>query len=329
MPLKIDPLGDIFVVSVHDEEEPIHFSIPSVTPSRYEIPGVNAPNEVFQACRFSFPDRNPIQYAHRRTKNNRPYVLIRIVEPKTFMLGTESQKLDEYGQKLSPDIQRVPVPVRMELIANEIERQCGKMGLKAIEGEVTEEILNEIEKRSVEFMRATVADTNRLAKRSSLNVTPQARRRAARLYKMGLLNPMPEWAEINPEAREGVGLQMFNCENCSKLLRKGVVKCDACGAIYDWKRAVELGMVKPTDVPPSKRGDAGLEMDALELGAAARKAGIVPGVPGAKAAHDTRDSQAPSPAPQEDPNEEGDDASDDSNPVAAATIEDEAISSLS
>lgn len=260
MPININVVEDVHIVSVHDEEEPVHFHIPSITPSRYEIPGVNAPRETFDACKFSFPDQKPIRYAHRRTKNNVPYVLITIVEPKTFIMGTEQQKLDEFGHKLSPDVMRVPVPVRMEAVANEIERQCGKMGIIAVRGEVTDEILKAATQKSIEFMRATVADTNRLAKKSPLNVTAQARRRAWRLHKLGLLTPLPEWAEINPEAKEGLG-EMFNCPNCATLLKKSTIKCSnlGCGAIFNWKAAVELGMIKPTDVPASKRKEAGLE----------------------------------------------------------------------
>src|SRR5712664_2037833 len=139
-------VGDIAVLSVHDEEEPIHFSIPSVTPSRYDIPGINAAREVFEVCKFSFPGQKPIRYALRRTKDNHPYVLIKIVEPKTFIHGTEQQKVDEYGQRLQPDVMRVPVPVRQELIANEVERAHGQMGLIAIRGDVTIEMVLQAEK---------------------------------------------------------------------------------------------------------------------------------------------------------------------------------------
>lgn len=257
MPLPLSNLADIAVISVHDEEEPLHFSIPSVVPSRYDIPGINADKEVFKSCMFSFPDQKPIQYAFRRTLQSKPYVLIRIVEPKTFIYGTEQMKMDEYGQKLSPDVQRVPVPVRMEQVANEIERQCGHMGLKAIQGDVTGMVIDEITQKNIDFMRKTVADTNRLYKRSPMNVTSQARRRAARLHKMGFLNPLPEWAEINPEAAFGQGLDMMNCVNCQRLIRRSVVKCE-CGAIYNWLEAVNMGMIKPADVPPSRRKEAGL-----------------------------------------------------------------------
>lgn len=258
MPLNTSALSDISVVSVHDEEEPIHFSIPSIVPSRYEIPGINADKKIFEDARFTFPDQKPFQYAIRRTLNHHPYVLIRIVEPKTFIYGTEQMKLDEYNQKLSPDVQRVPVPVRQELIANEVERQCGFMGIKAIRGDVTLQILEEVERTNIDFLRKTVQEVNRVYKRFPGQVTPQSRRRATRLYKMGLLNPLPEWAEINPEALSGQALDMMNCVNCSKLIKKSIIKCD-CGAIYNWKAAVEFGMVKPSEVPPSKRVEAGLE----------------------------------------------------------------------
>jgi hypothetical protein len=258
MPIDVSVLSDVSVVSVHDEEEPIHFYIPSVTPSRYEIPGVNAPQEVFKACKFSFPGVKPIQYAFRRTKNNVPYVLIKIVEAKTFILGTEAQKLDEYGSKLSPDVMRVPVPVRMESMANEIERAHGKMGILAVRGEITDEIIAEAVKRNVAFLQATVVDTNRNYKRSPLQVTPQARRRAWRLHELGLLTPMPEWAEINPDAKASEASPTMNCRNCGVLVRRTIARCN-CGVIYNWKVAVEDGLVKPSDVPLSKRVEAGLD----------------------------------------------------------------------
>lgn len=316
MPLQVSALSEVSIISVHDEEEPIHFFIPSVTPSRYDIPGINAPKEQFESCKFSLPNtERPITYAVRRTKDNRPYVKITIIEPHTFIYGTEQQKMDEYGQKLSPDVMRVPVPVRVELVANEIERQCGRMGLMAVNGEITTEILDTLEKRSIEFMRATVADTNRLAKKSPMNVTAQARRRAARLYKMGLLNPMPEWAEINPEARDGIGMEMMNCVNCGKLLKKSVVKCETCNAIYDWKRAVELGMVKPSDVPPSKLKEAGLageeELPRTNPSSQSAKPAGKPG----DSKHRVVSTQAPPPAPQLDGKQQEDE--DGENPVSS------------
>lgn len=268
--------GDIVVISVHDEEEPIAFDIPAVNPSRYTIPGINAPKEVFKNCQFTFPDQKPIRYAVRRTKNNHPYVLIILVDAHTFMYGTEQMKTDEYGHRLFPDVQRIPVPIsKLESIANEIERRCGFMGLKAHKGEITEQDIIELERKSIEFMRKTVADTNRLAKRSPLNVTPQARRRAWRLHKLGLLSPLPEWAEVNPDARDEASITK-NCFNCGKTVRLSQAKCE-CGAILNWKLAVENGFVRPSDVPPAKRKEAGLE---FELST------------------DTKESTAPPPAPQ-------------------------------
>lgn len=256
--LDLDANSDVHVISVHDEEEPIHFSVPSVVPSRYDIPGVNAPVEAFKACKFALPGLNqPFQYAIRRTKNNVPYVLIKIVAAKTFIYGTEAQKMDEHGQKLSPDVMRVPIPVELERIANEIERAHGKMGIMAIKGEVTEAHLQECKRRSIAFMRESVAETNRWEKKNPANITSQARRRAWTLHKMGLLNPLPGWAEINPDAKSGDNNGMFNCVNCGKMVRAKTIKCD-CGAVYDWKAAVDNGLVKPVDVPPSKRKEAGL-----------------------------------------------------------------------
>lgn len=257
--LDLDATTDVHVISVHDEEEPIHFSVPSVVPSRYDIPGINAPSDAFKACRFALPGLNqPFQYAIRRTKNNVPYVLIKIVAAKTFIYGTEAQKIDEYGQKLSPDVMRVPIPVELERIANEIERAHGKMGIMAVKGEVTEVHLQECKRRSIAFMRESVAETNRWEKKNPANITPQARRRAWTLHKMGLLNPLPEWAEINPDAKSGENNGLFNCDNCGLMLRAKTTKC-ACGRVYDWRRAVEDGLVKPTDVPPNRRREAGLE----------------------------------------------------------------------
>ena len=259
MALNIDQVKEVYVLSVHNEEEPLHISFPGVTPGRYDIPSINATKTELDACAFSFPGvAKPVRYANRRTLNHRPYVLIRICESRTFIMGTEKQEVDEYGKKLVPDIQRVPIPLREELVANEIERQCGHMGIKAIVGPPTAEDLDEVEHRYIEFMKRTVADTTRLAKKSSLNVTPQSVRRAWHLHKMGLLNPLPSWAEINPDATSGA-VDMFNCTNCGAQLRKGVAQCNKCPAIYNWKLAVDLGIKTPLEVPPSKRAEAGLD----------------------------------------------------------------------
>lgn len=256
--LETGVVGDIRVLSVHDEIEPIHFSIPSVVPSRYDIPGINAEKAIFEACKFSFPGEKPIRYALRRTKDNHPYVLITIVEPKTFIHGTEQQKVDEYGQRLQPDVMRVPVPIRQELIANEIERAHGKMGLMAVRGDITIEQVLAAEKINVEFLRQRVQQTNIWAAKNPMNVTPQSRRSAWTLHQKGLLTPLPTWAMIDPNA-ESIGGTMMNCVNsaCGRLIPRSAVRC-ACGAVYNWKAAVDLGMVKPSDVPPSKRAAAGL-----------------------------------------------------------------------
>jgi hypothetical protein len=297
MALPVKSVGDILVVSVHDEEEPIHFHIPSVTPSRYDIPGINAPSETFKTCMVSFPNSKPMRYAFKRTIDNHPYVLVKIVEPHTFIYGSEPQKLDEYNKPLAPDVQRIPVPVRMEQVANEIERQCGQMGLEAAQGAVTKELVLRLEAKSIDFMRRSVSDTNRLAKRSPMNITPQARRRAWRLHKMGLLTPLPLWADVNPEADSTNVLSMFNCINCGTQLRAGTVKCSTpgCGVIYNWKQAVDLGLIKPSEVPLSKRVEAGLEP------AQAVQAGI-------QAAADTRESVPP--LPGKDPLRQGEDEDD-------------------
>lgn len=252
MALEVSRVGEVVVVSVHDEEEPIHFSVPSVVPSRYDIPGISAPREVFSQCRMSIqPGQKPMQYALHRTLNHHPYVLIRIVEPNTFIYGTEEQKIDEYGQRLAPDVMRVPVPVRVEAIANEIERIYGQMGLKAVRGEVTAEIINECEKRNNEFLRKRVQQTTVWAQKDPNNVTPQARRSAWILHRKGLLSPLPTWATIDPDS-EGQTKSTFNCKNCGALLMKDAAKCAACGAIYNRKLAYELGFLKDGDLRPGE-----------------------------------------------------------------------------
>lgn len=290
--------SEVSVVSVHDEGSAIQIELPNVNPSRYLIPGISASPEIFKNCRFTFPDQKPFQYAYRRTIEHHPYVLLKIVEAKSPIFGTEEQKIDEYGKKLLPDVMRVPVPVHADLIANELERQCGIMGVMAVKGEVTLEIVRALEKKNIEFLQKTVAATNRLSKVSPLNVTNEAKLRAWKLHEKGLLNPLPEWASINPSGLSTEASGTFNCVNCSKVLRKGVIRCE-CGAVYDWKEAVSRGMIKPGDVPPSRMVEAGLAIEGPSGSPEISRVALPPDAPSPEDGADETEAAVPEIDPEE------------------------------
>jgi hypothetical protein len=252
------------LISVHDEPNSFRLELPSITPGIYRIPGINAPDSEFETCIFSFPKSKPVQYATRHELNGHKYIEIEVFEGRTPQYGTElNQPLDEYGFPMNPPLQRALLLVTPEDIANELERQCvffdQNMGVRAITGEVTPEVIAEAEFQNLKYMQRNVAETNRWAKFGTRNVTEQARAHAWRLHKMGKLNPLPDWATVNPEG--GMALDTFNCINCGVVLVKGIIKCPqpGCGVIYDWKRAVDEGLIIPRDVPPSRKLEAGLE----------------------------------------------------------------------
>ena len=253
------------LISVHDQPDTLRLELPSITPGTYFIPGINASDQEFEKCIFTFPNRAPVQYATRHELNGKTYVEIEVFEGKTPQYGTElDQKQDENGRPMEPQLRRALLTVTAEDIANELERQARyfdqNIGVRAINHEVELSDLASAEKDNIQYLREMVHTTSRYLKFGAGNATSQARSAAAKLHKLGLLNPLPEWATINPDG--GASVDTFNCTKCGSVLRKGIIKCPGagCGYIYDWKAAVEGGMIAPRDVPPIHRRAAGLDV---------------------------------------------------------------------
>jgi len=252
------------LISVHDQPDTLRLELPSITPGTYFIPGINAPDSEFKKCVFTFPNRPAVQYAQKKELDGRKYVEIEVFEGKTPQYGTElDQKQDENGRPMEPQLRRALLTVTAEDIANELERQARyfdqNIGIRAINEDVKSQDILAAEKDNIQYLRDMVQTTTRYLKFGAGNATSQARAAAARLHKLGLLNPLPEWASINPDG--GSSVDTFNCTNCGSVLRKGIIKCPnvGCGYVYDWKAAVEGGMIAPRDVPPVHRRAAGLD----------------------------------------------------------------------
>jgi hypothetical protein len=247
------------VISVHDEPEPIRWNPPNVHPGNYLIPGTHADDKIFESsCVFSLRGRGAHQYARKEKHHGVDTVHLEILDAQTFIYTTGQQKVDEYGQKLEPDVQRFGMPIRAEEVANEIENVYGHVGMVAVEGEApTAEEIRQVVKRRDDWMQQVIVDTNKYYKvLGDRQVTEQARRVAWELHKMGRLTPLPSWAIMNPSA--GMLADTFNCNVCGNVLRNDSVMCSQCSAIYRWKEAVEMGLKSPDQVPPSKRKEAGL-----------------------------------------------------------------------
>lgn len=253
------------LISVHDQPDTLRLELPSITPGTYFIPGVNASDAEFEKCIFSFPNRAPVQYAQRKDINGHKFVEIEVFEAKTPRYGTElSQKQDEDGRPMEPQLQRALLTITAEEVANELERQARyfdqNIGVKAVEDSATIEDVLEAEKNNLQYLRDMVISTSKHMKFGAGNATNQARSAAWKLNKLGLLSPLPEWATSNPDG--GVSVDTFNCDNCGTVLKKETTKCPVvgCGRIYDWKAAVSKGFVAPRDVPPEHRRAAGLDV---------------------------------------------------------------------
>jgi hypothetical protein len=247
------------VISVHDEPEAIRFNPPNVLPGNYLIPGLHAEPKTFEACSFSFPGKPAHIYARKWVYHSQPVIELKVVDAKTFVYTTGEQKVDEYGQRLEPPVQRFGMPIRAEEVANEIERQYGHMGIVACQGETpTAEEIEKARQLRLKWLHSVIETTNaEVSKRGLRQATDQSRRAAWELHKLGRLSPLPDWAQINPSAE--MRADTFNCSACGGVVRKEAVQCPNCRAIYDWKRAVDLGLKAPSEVPPSKREEAGLE----------------------------------------------------------------------
>ena len=250
------------LISVHDQPDTLRLELSSITPGTYFVPGINAPDKEFEKCVFSLHGGPAIQYAVRKELNGKKYVEIQVFEGKTPQYGTEfNMKTDEQGRLMVPPLQRALLTVPAEDIANELERQScyfdQNLGVQAVDHEITVEDVVLAETENLKFLRRLVQETSKYSKWASGNITEQAKAAAWRLHKLGLLNPLPEWATVNPEG--GTSFDTFNCIGCGAVLPKTAGRCNACPSIYNWKMAVDLGWVPPRDVPPSKRIEAGLE----------------------------------------------------------------------
>lgn len=249
------------VISVHDEPRPVLVSLPNMVPGNFFIPGVSAHESYFERCIITMGPNKSLRYATRKTAFGKPYVELKIPDGKTFQVSTEQQTHDEYGAKLVPDVMRVAVPVFSAQIANEIERQLTNTeddgsawgyGVVAIRGdEPTEAELRLATERQIARLRNMVAETNRWAKVSTRNISPAARYAAQYLHKEGLIVELPDWAiSIEQLTRR--------CPACNVVYAGLPVKCGSCGAILDWHKAVDFGLVRPEDVPQQHREAAGV-----------------------------------------------------------------------
>lgn len=268
MPL-ITRVATVSMISVHEEDDGLFYDIPNVIPGKFWIPPITAAEKVIaERCNTAVrtagsTSAERIRYAHLQTlreeSKSSPYILLTIPEATTFRYGTEKQSLDEYGQKMFPDIERAPLYVKPEQVANDIERQFGQMGVIAIPGP---DVLPRDIKRARELYKAwmirRINETNKTyAQHGFAEVTKQTLNIVNRLYRDHLIPALPPWASINPDI--GMAAGQSSCEVCHGILQPSDVKCPKCGAIYNWKRAVEFGLVTEANVPKSKRREAGLE----------------------------------------------------------------------
>lgn len=268
------------LITTHNNREPFHFMIPNVKPGEYLIPGIGQdPEWVERHCRITIipqggrPEQaKEFQYAHIVEKYGTKYVKLDIFNAVSFRYFAEIQEFDEYGAKMNPPVARVGLPIPCAQVANEIERGYGHMGLMAVPGvDPTEEELKEAVGRNLKYKRNVIKETNKLFRMvGESQVTEQAIITAAELHERGLLNPLPDWATLNPEALPGT---TFNCLACGHTLRKNAVSCTECHAIYDWEKAVDLGIKSVDQVPPSRRAEAGLDKPKDAAKAAATVAG--------------------------------------------------------
>lgn len=254
------------VISVHEEDHPLRFQVPNVHPGDYVIPGIHTPEEMLALLTVEHRADNeregrPVCYASVHERNGNKFIVVEVVEALTYTQNPSRQTHDRFGVKKEPDILSVAEPVRAAEVANEIERNFstglyGNIGIVAIAGEeATDEELAKAVALRAQWERNVIRETNKgYEKLGERQVTDQARSVAARMYMRGVLNPLPKWALVNPDAKVE---DFFHCV-CGAALRNGIAKCGQCGAIHDWKLALDFGLVKPDDVPPSRREQAGL-----------------------------------------------------------------------
>ena len=238
-----------------------------VIPGNYIIPGIDSdPEAVAKLCvaKVFVPGRSDLeredqQYAQIITApDGKPLVVMTVVEGRTVMHLAGNMERDEQGQRMEPPIPRALIPVRAEEMANAIEADYGHMGVRTIAGELptADEVLA-ARRANYEYKQRVVAETSREFKRfGERAVSIQARRIAWQLKQDGKLPGLPEWAMANPDA---LIIDVRHCPTCSDELKHDAKICIKCRHIFDWKYAVEAGLVAPQNVPPSKRVEAGLD----------------------------------------------------------------------
>ncbi len=262
------------LISVHDEPDWPQIRILTVVPREYVIPPISAkPEEIEARCVTTIlslrsRETQRLQYAALArevktpdggTKKTDPYILLTVPESFCIRQGVSTQMLDEWGRPLYPQVERAYLHISAPEIASEIEREIGTScrAVVAIAGDLpTEAEIQQAQTRYREWMLNRIHETSAAYTRfGPREVTAQSLRIANRLYQKGLLRIMPTWAMLDPDAKaEGI----ISCEVCQTPIRKTDVICLKCGAVYNWKEAVNKGIKALHDVPPHKRAEVGL-----------------------------------------------------------------------
>lgn len=269
MPLKV-AIPVVHMISAHHIPGGVDISMPTVIPWRFNIP--EAPESEDNLAKISKqlrethrvqlmdPDENDngmIPYAEVRTSDKDPYIYLSIPDGVTRRIGYAEQTVDERGHVLSPNVERSLLVVRAANIANEIERAGRVYGIITIAGEepTAKElalVFNLARAWEVGFVNDT---TQKAAQLGRQEVTQNSIFMANRLFRKGLITALPPWAVV--QAVEDLTTSKLVCANCGKVNRPELARCE-CGAVLNWKLAVERGIIRPADVPVSKLKEAGL-----------------------------------------------------------------------
>ena len=270
MALQID-IRTSKLVSAWDDPDALNIQLAGVHPGRYLIPSTKAGPEVFEMCQFPITSYAGVlldkpylhKYAEKREYELAPgvkstVVVLTVVDAHSPLHGTGQMDRDETGQRMNPTVPRAMIPVPSFQVANDIEGQFGHFGIIAVQGEVTAEHAKMALDKSLAYKRQQVAQTNADYQRwGARAVNVQRIRYAHYLKEQGLLNPLPEWAALNPDVKPH---ERRNCKVCGTMLPTNPIKCPNCPAIYDWDMALEMGLVTPEQYDRRKqmkdRGDA-------------------------------------------------------------------------
>jgi hypothetical protein len=256
------------LISVHSVKTGLYFKMSQVHPGEFRFPSVRmSAAEITEACTLNFismrlKEKVNLQFAEKRSRmmDGRlvPYLLLTVTEASNPVPGFSQQTTDEFGVKMYPDVMRMQMPISANEVANEVERQLKQYGIVTIAGEdATDDEIRTALNIHKAWKFKQIKDANEgFLKNKQGGVSMQQVELAWEMYKEGLLSPLPVWASENPSA-DAVADQM-QCPGCGTLVQQGRAKCAKCSWILDWRMAVEGGLVKPQDVPQSKRREAGL-----------------------------------------------------------------------